>query len=265
MCGRFVGNYSINDLLGEIKSVGDGVSMAIDNDVLSLFSPVRTVSHTTDVNSGETEEDGRDESTDVRRWSNFNVAPSTRVPVLVLPPEEEHSYCLTAMTWGFVPSWSKEPRSGRAMINARSETVLEKPSFRSDIVVHRCLVPMSGFYEWDRTHGTKRPYFVSRSDGRTMWCLGLWGSPSYGEGLGTCALLTRESSGRLAEIHDRAPVQTTIEDALDWLAPGPVPLELCDMEHQCTLVAHEVSPRVNSVRNNDASLLEHVEQTTLFD
>lgn len=252
MCGRFVGNYSVQDVLDDLQSVddvqsaADGAHLHVDELVLPLFD-----------GSGET---GKS------RWTSFNVAPSAVVPVVIRPPGDDGTLLLTAMQWGFFPSWSKESGKTRAMINARSETVLEKPMFRGDVAHHRCAVPMSGFYEWDRSDSrVKRPYFVTRSDRALMWCLGLWSTPRFMDGGHTFALLTRASQDRLASIHDRAPVQVNVRDACDWIISETPLLELCGDETQAPLQVQEVSTRVNQVRNNDATLLEPVTGGTLFE
>ena len=240
MCGRFVGNYSVEDILADIAAASPDVHLVVDDSVTPLFRHIP---------------DSHDQS-----WNSFNVAPSTMVPVLVQPEDTTGALSFVAMQWGFVPTWSKDPGKAKPMINARSETVLEKPMFRQDVAHHRCAVPMRGFYEWERSEPrAKRPYFVERTDDTLMWCLGLWSAPRFLEGLGTFALLTRQSTGALAGIHDRAPVQVRVEDALDWIAPGSPPMELCDAEMQPTLVLREVSARVNSVRNNDPSLIDFVD------
>jgi putative SOS response-associated peptidase YedK len=142
------------------------------------------------------------------------------------------------------------------MINARSETITEKPSFRGLVKGHRCIIPMTGFYEWERSNPkAKIPYFVTRRDGHLMLGAGLWSESPIVEEERTCALITRDSIGDLDFIHDRSPVEFHAQEALEWLSSSEPPLELFHPEHQPRFSTLRVSTRVNSVRNNDASLV----------
>ena len=223
MCGRFVGAFKA-ELLKE--EMADALSEARMTMVLAednLFAP------------------------------NYNTAPTHIVPIL---RHKESSVIIDPMQWGLVPSWSKDPTVGSKMINARSETITEKPSFRQSVPGRRCIIPMSGFYEWDRTDSRRKvPYFVTREDARLMLVAGIWTPSPALDGRHTFSLITRESVDDLSHIHSRSPVELHAEDALEWMCNPVPPLELFEPEIQPRFVARKVSSRVNSVRNNDASLI----------
>ena len=197
--------------------------------------------------------------------SNHNTAPTQ--PWVIAHTDQEGIVLETAL-WGLVPSWSKDPSMASKMINARSETVTEKPSFRNLVRGNRAVVPVSGFYEWDRTDSrNKRPFFVPRADGRTMWVAGLWTASPALDGAHTFTMLTRESLDDLSGIHHRSPVQLEISDALSWACDPAAPLHLVTLVDPPRLAPYEVGRDVNSVRNNSPRLIEPVEPTepdTLF-
>ena len=224
MCGRFVGAFSAELLMEEMTESLSGANMtfALVDDG-QLFAP------------------------------NYNTAPTHSVPIL---RTEEQKIVVDAMQWGLVPTWSKDPNVGSKIINARSETITEKPSFRQSVPGRRCIIPMSGFYEWDRTDPKRKvPYFVTREDGGLMLVAGIWTPSPALEGRHTFSLITRESVDDLSHIHSRSPVEFQADDALEWMCNPVPPLELFEPEIQPRFVARKVSSRVNSVRNNDASLI----------
>mgnify|MGYP002633088937 CR=1 FL=1 len=240
MCGRFVGAFSAELLIDEMSEVISAASMtfAVD-DADKIFA------------------------------ANYNTAPTHIVPIL---RHEKSVVVVDPMQWGLVPTWSKDPNVGSKMINARSETITEKPSFRNQVARHRCIIPISGFYEWDRTDPKRKvPYYVTREDGHLMLVAGIWASSPALDGRHTFSLITRESVDDLLYIHNRSPVELTSQDALEWMSNAVAPLELFSSEHQPRFTARQVSTAVNSVRNNDASLLdrwvepvESIERDTLF-
>lgn len=224
MCGRFVGSFTMGDLLDEIGLATASVGLAIP-------------------------QDGRE----TVLCDDFNVAPTRLVPVVRVDGD---GIVVEAMRWGLVPAWAKEMPRGQALVNARSETVHEKPTFRNLVRGHRCLVPMNGFYEWDRSDARhKVPYFVPRLDGHLMLCLALWSRPSILEGLATCAVLTKESGSDLSHIHDRSPVQVDAAAAIGWLT-GEEDVDTVIVKPAPVLGPRRVSDAVNSVRNNGAHLIE---------
>lgn len=195
---------------------------------------------------------------------NHNVPPTARVAAVALDAGGHRR--LGRFTWGLVPSWSKDPRAGARLINARSETVLEKPSFRNLVPRHRCIVPLDGFYEWRTVAvdgvvptGPKQPVYAVRRDGSPIAAAGLWTTWRGNDGvtMHTCCLLTTEANGTMAPIHDRMPVILERDDWDDWLdAEIEVAVALMRPAADSVLLVRDVSPRVNSVRNNGPELIE---------
>ena len=165
--------------------------------------------------------------------NGYNIAPTVAVRTVVNrrrrgvagpsgPPVRQ----LRVMTWGLVPSWAKERSIGNRQFNARAESLGSKPAFRRAYALRRCLVPADGWYEWQRAEDatgrpTKQPYFMTPSDGGLIAFAGLyefWGEP--GELLTTCAIVTTESRGVLAEVHDRMPLVLPRAAWERWLDPA---------------------------------------------
>ena len=225
MCGRFVGNFNSQELVDEIGE-------AVHAFGLSLRIP----------------------DFDGPLLRNFNVAPTHVVPILRVAGSE---VVLDVMRWGLIPIWAKDPSIGAKMINARSETITEKPSFKGLVPSHRCIVPMNGFYEWNRENPkAKVPYFVTREDGHLMLGAGIWSDSPIVDEAKTFSLITRDSVGDLSAVHDRSPVEFTATEAVEWMSAPQAPLELFSPSNQPRFVTRKVSTRVNSVRNNDSGLIE---------
>lgn len=152
---------------------------------------------------------------DLAEVPNFNVCPTVQVNVCSL---DETGRRLRAMRWGFVPHWYKAPNDGPLLINARAETIAEKPAFRAAARERRCLIAMDGFYEWDRAGDQKLPWFIHRRDRAPMVVAGIWQDWSRGDdALTACAIVTTESEGQMAEIHNRIPVLLEPDDWGLWL------------------------------------------------
>jgi putative SOS response-associated peptidase YedK len=208
---------------------------------------------------------------------SWNVAPTQTTPIVRLAPEGPHAgeRELVEMKWGLVPFWAKDPAIGSRMINARGETVAEKPAFRAAFKSRRCIVPASGFYEWKKTGGAsssaglftggskkpaKQPYYITPADGKILAFAGLWESWDTGDGpLETFTIITTTPNAMMAELHDRMPVILDPECVGAWLnlelSKGDA-LALLRPAPDETLGCREVSTRVNSPVNNDASLLQ---------
>lgn len=190
--------------------------------------------------------------------ANWNVAPTQQIYAV---RAEGGDRVLDAMRWGFVPHWAKDPDSGPSPINARAETVSEKPMFKSAIRERRCLIPADGFFEWQkRPSGPKQPYFIRPRNGDLMAMAGIWSA--WGDaGLRTCAILTTDPNKVVAPIHDRMPVLIAAGDWTEWLDPSNGDLdELSDLMKPSSveLEAVPISRRVNNPKFNEASLLEEV-------
>lgn len=186
------------------------------------------------------------ESVEVRR--RFNVAPTDEV--LAVTTDRDGAPRGELLRWGLVPHWADSPKVGAKMINARSETIAEKPAFRN---AERGLVIADGFFEWHRLEG-RQPYWVTRED-RAPWAFAAlwttWRGPGHADDpLRTCTILTAAASGPSARIHDRIPVILADEQAeLDWLDGAPVPAPFDALE------LTPVGPAVNSVRNDGPEVL----------
>ncbi len=182
----------------------------------------------------------------------FNICPTQDVPVVTAGEGRRR---LRAMRWGLIPSWYKSPNDGPLIINARADTVAEKPAFREAIRQRRCLVVASGFYEWSPGPGGSRlPWYVTRADGQPMALGGLW--QAWGERL-TCAVVTTEAGPNLAHIHDREPLILQPEDWPKWLGEaGSGAALLMHPTAAGVLRSHRVDPAVNSSRAQGPRLIE---------
>lgn len=180
---------------------------------------------------------------------SWNVAP-TQAAVVVTAEDAPRAW---VATWGLVPVWAKDPSIGSRMINARSETVADKPAFRSAFSKRRCVVPASGYYEWQRTGTTKTPHFIYDASGAPLAFAGLWEN-------GTFTVLTTEARGDMASIHDRQPVMLTSENVPAWLdtASSPAELHAVIAAPHPELAWHIVGSAVGNVRNNEPVLVEPV-------
>ncbi|MDA1190293.1 MAG: SOS response-associated peptidase [Candidatus Poribacteria bacterium] len=192
--------------------------------------------------------------------SRYNIAPTQ--PVFGIREDEYGELQPTLFQWGLIPHWSKDPSIGSKMINARSETVAEKPSFRTPIRRRRCLIPASGWYEWARTGGGKQPHYIHREDGRPVVFGGIWDVWSQGEDaiIESCSILTTDARADVASLHHRMPVILEQDDWDLWLDRTiQRPEELTPLFHPFrpkTLTAHAVSTRVNKPVNDDPSVIE---------
>ena len=187
----------------------------------------------------------------------YNVAPTQSVVAVREPAVREAVF----LKWGLVPRWAKDAAVGNKLINARAETVTEKPSFREAFSRRRCLVPVSGFYEWSRRGDRKRPFYFHMRGDEPFAVAGLW-EVWEGDGgvLETCTLLTTEANGLLAPYHDRMPVIIKPEDYDLWLDAGvrraELLLPLLRPYPREEMAAYEVSPLVNSPSNDSPRCVE---------
>lgn len=188
----------------------------------------------------------------------YNIAPTQTVPVIV---EGDGARFLDTMQWGLIPSWAKEPGIAKKMINARAETLAEKPAFCTALSRRRCLIPADGFYEWKREGAARQPMHIRRTDGELFAFAGLWEEWKQPDGtpLRTCTVITTSSNALMEPIHDRMPAILLPEDEEAWLhvTPGkfeealhllhPYPTELME--------AYPVAKRVNIPTIEDPALL----------
>lgn len=187
----------------------------------------------------------------------YNVAPSQ--PVLGLLGGPEISWEI--MEWGFVPSWAKEEGKFRPVINARGETVAEKPYFRGAYRSGRCSIVADGFYEWKKEKGGKIPYWISLQDEEPFGFAGLWSHRTLPDGSerATCAIITTTPNAMMQEIHDRMPVILSPEEIRLWLDREARTSEIDDLIRPFPaeqMKAREVSTRVNVPRNDSPENIE---------
>jgi putative SOS response-associated peptidase YedK len=192
----------------------------------------------------------------------YNIAPTQPIPVVV----NDNGRHFRLMRWGLWPAWVKDPRKFALLINARAESIKEKPAFKNAIRRRRCLIPADGYYEWHVTDGSRRPYFIHRRDGRPIGFAGVaetWIGPN-GEEVDTVAIVTAAASADLALLHHRVPVTIEPGDFERWL-------DCCSDEADSVALLmrgpeegefawHEISTRVNHVDNDDAQLILPITQ-----
>lgn len=196
----------------------------------------------------------------------YNIAPTDDVAIIANRGERR----IELARWGLVPHWADDLSIGAKMINARSETLAEKPAFRDAFSRRRCLVPADGFFEW-RRQGTKRiPHYMRRADRHVFAFAGLWARKKVAgdEWLISCTVITGPPNELIAPLHDRMPIIVGREDYGRWLHPDPLPPEALD-DLLCTpsprgFELFEVSQVVNSVRNDEPECVQPPRQGILF-
>jgi len=183
----------------------------------------------------------------------FNIAPTQEVPVARVLLQGDGRQ-LDLLRWGLVPFWAKDPKIGNRMINARAETVAEKPAYRTALRRRRCLVMADGFYEWRKTPEGKQPYYITLEHGGPFAIAGLWEKWDKGDPILSCTLLTTTPNELVARVHNRMPVILAPEDYDLWLDPGvqdPEALRhLLGPFPAAQMMAVPVSTLVNSPRND---------------
>jgi putative SOS response-associated peptidase YedK len=213
---------------------------------------------------------------------NYNVAPTHDVYAVVAPKDgPPGTPRLEAFHWGLIPSWAQDRKIASRMINARSETLAEKPAFKGLFKKKRLLIPMDGFYEWKagtadgpitaKGKPAKQPMFIHRADDEQMAVAGLWTAwkdpATAGEGetplwLLSATVITTAANDTMSPVHDRMPVMVPKSRWAEWLDPTNDDVEslstLFDMRADDSLVMHPVSTEVNSVRNNRSELIDQI-------
>lgn len=188
----------------------------------------------------------------------YNVAPTQPIPVVHVADGQRH---FALMRWGLIPSWVKDPKGFSLLINARAESVIDKPAFRNAMKRRRCLIPADGFYEWKPDGARKRPHFVRMKDGAPFAFAGLWETwtGQNGEEVDTAAIVTTDATPEIAHIHGRMPVMLEPDSFAMWLDCANVdPLTaqaLLVPARPGMLEAWEVSTAVNRVANDTPEIL----------
>ena len=196
----------------------------------------------------------------------YNIAPTQDVLGVY---ETEDGRASKFFRWGLIPSWAKDASMGARLINARSETVAEKPAFRGAFKKRRLIIPADGFYEWQRSDDGKRPFFFRLRDERPFGFAGLWErwEDEDGEPVNSCAILTTEANEVLRPVHDRMPVILHPEDYELWLGGDARELdhvkELLRPFPAGEMLGHPVSVAVNSPRSQGARLIERAADSSI--
>jgi putative SOS response-associated peptidase YedK len=205
---------------------------------------------------------------------SYNVAPTNDIYAVVRDQGETRS--VRAFHWGLVPMWAKDTKIGSSMINARAETLSEKPSFKGLLRKRRCIIPIDGFYEWQaavagaplspKGKPIKRPMFIHRVNGEPLAVAGLWSiwrdkaGPPDGAWLHSCTIITTSANATMLPVHERMPVILGAESWGEWLDPAnddPDTLKLLlRPAPDDVLTMHAVSTQVNNVRNKGPELIE---------
>lgn len=183
---------------------------------------------------------------DVPEIQRYNIAPSQEILTVV------SSYHTKLLKWGLIPSWSKDASIGNKMINARAETISEKPSFRNLIKTNRCIIPASGYYEWKvMENGSKVPHFIKSADEQLMTFAGLWTTWKAPGGtlIESCTIITREANQQISSIHNRMPAVISEMNRAMWLNKSTEHKTIIDMisgDDNTVLDFYPVSKAVNS-------------------
>jgi putative SOS response-associated peptidase YedK len=195
----------------------------------------------------------------------YNIGPTQ--PIVTIRQEMARRV-LRLVRWGLVPAWVKDPQKFTLLINARAETVRDKPSFRGSMRHHRCLIPATGYYEWHREGGNKQPFYMRPKNGALFAMAGLWAEWSGPDGnlIDSGAVLTQPANQALSGIHHRMPVVLPPERFDDWLnvaeIDAPEAHRLLQPVPDDFFEAIPVSSRVNYIRNDDAELIKPVTPET---
>jgi putative SOS response-associated peptidase YedK len=197
-------------------------------------------------------------SNDLPPVPNYNVCPTNDVATVVAGDGVRR---LMAMRWGFIPTWYKTPTDGPLLINARAETIAQKPAFAEACRTRRCLIPADGFYEWTKDEGGARlPWYLYRSDKQVMVFAGVWQRWRMGDqDLTTCAIVTTAANDRLSAIHKRQPVILNPDQWALWLGEaGHGAARLMRAGHEDRVDFHRVDVAVNSNRASGPDLTKQI-------
>ena len=192
---------------------------------------------------------------DLPNVPEYNVCPTTSVHVVMADDQRR----LVAMRWGFLPHWYKTPSDGPLLINARAETIAEKPAFKAACRARRCVIVASGFYEWTRTDDARLPWYITRADDAPLAFAGIWQDwTKEDEPLRTCAIVTTAANRSMSAIHHRMPVILEQDTTGVWLGEdsGTKAAPLMKAAAENALVWHRVDVAVNSNKSKGPELIE---------
>lgn len=191
---------------------------------------------------------------------HYNIAPTQTIATIVVKNERQYQ----PMRWGLIPHWAKDPKIGNRLINARVETVTEKPSFRNLIKQKRCLVIADGYYEWQSQKGRKQPYYFQIGEHQPFAFAGLWDTWRSPDGeIMSCTLLTTDASAEVSPVHHRMPVIVPPQAYSQWLDPNltdpEAVLPLLNSDIYQSLSSYPVSAVVNNPTKDSAECVQPVE------
>ncbi|WP_078393864.1 SOS response-associated peptidase [Shouchella patagoniensis] len=193
---------------------------------------------------------------------SYNIAPTQQVLAFVANNEETKAGFLH---WGLIPFWAKEKKIGSKMINARAETIDEKPAFKNLLKRKRCLIPANSFYEWKREDDSKHPFIIHLTNSKLLTFAGLWDrwiDPATNNTISSCTIITTSPNDFMSSLHDRMPVILDEGNRQAWLDPSiddPAQIKSMLLPYNRThMTAHEVSKAVNNPRNNGAHLIHQL-------
>ncbi|PCI07627.1 DUF159 family protein [bacterium] len=238
MCGRFAQTFQLEDLEHIERILNQGAGL--DDQLIELFAANYTPS--------------------------YNTAPTQYATVIHSPGVDgkRRRIAMTQAHFGLIPSWAKDRSRSSSMINARSETITAKPAYRDVYRSRRCLLPISGFYEWQKIPGTKskQPWYIHRADDMPIFLAGVydtWLDPEHGHcEVDSFSLITTAANEFISEIHHRMPVIIEPESINQWFDRTTEPRELRDLltpAYPGILAAHRITTKVNTPANNNASLI----------
>ncbi len=191
---------------------------------------------------------------------DYNIPPGQKI--LAVVQTEDGGNKAVNLHWGLIPSWSKDRTISSRLINARAETLAEKPSFKSAYRHRRCLIPATGFFEWQSTETGKQPYHIHQQDNALFALAGLWEHWEQDqEGVYSCAIITTAANDKISPIHKRMPVIITPEDYNRWLDKKNVAAEMTDFlaaDGYADMQVTPISTRINNPMHNDESCLTQV-------
>ena len=194
----------------------------------------------------------------------YNIAPGQDVVAVRIRPVAGRE--VVQLRWGLVPAWAGDPKIGHRLVNARAESLAEKPAFRDALPRRRCLVVADGFYEWAGSRAPRRPFWFRRRDGAPFAIAALWErwtprGDADAKPLETCTLVTTAANATVGAVHDRMPVLIAPEDFGRWLGEGGATDDAIALLRPCPedwLTERAVGPRVNDVRQDDPACLEPI-------
>ena len=224
MCGRF----TITVTMEEVESICEA-QFEKQKDELTLFPP------------------------------NYNAAPGQKLPVIT----NEDAGKIVNYKWGLIPFWAKDPATGYKLINARSETIRDKPSFKNAFKKRRCRVLADGYYEWDKKGKEKKPYRITMKNGELFSFAGIWETWTDREKneVRTFSIITTEANELTKKLHDRMPCILDPKQENDWLnteLPDEIAFELLKQYPSSKMDVYEVSNKVNSPKNNSPELIKRI-------